>query len=94
MHLTSSSVLVSEYAAVWDTDSFAVKAHRVGLVKWRRLPETAVMNAITALIKGAREMRLSRYRTCRSCAEKNPPEWLFAEDLCVRCADQQSDTVH
>jgi len=46
-HLTASSVIVCEFAGVWEsTDTFVVRPRRVGLVKWRRLSETAVMNTI------------------------------------------------
>ena len=95
VHLTPSSVIVSEFGGAWESaDTFVVRPRRVGLVKWRRLSETAVMNAVSSLIKGAREMRVGRYRTCRSCGETYPPEWLFDDDRCQRCADQQRDVVH
>lgn len=94
-HLTASSVIVSEFAGVWESaDTFVVRPRRVGLVKWRRLSETAVMNTVATLIKGAREVRQARYRTCHSCGESHPPEWLFDDDLCQRCAEQQRDVVH
>jgi hypothetical protein len=95
VHLTSASIVVSEFAGAWESeDTFVVRPRRVGVVKWRRLSETSVMNAVATLIKGAREARLARYRTCRSCGESHPPEWLFDDDLCQRCADQQRDVVH
>jgi len=95
VHLTRTSVVVSEFAGMWDTaGSFVVRPRRVGLVKWRRLSETAVMNAVSTLIKGARETRLARYRTCRYCNEKRPPEWLFGDEVCLRCTEQQRDVVH
>jgi len=95
VHLTHTSVVVFEFAGVWDTaGTFMVRPRRVGLVKWRRLSETAVMNAVSSLIKGSREMRLARYRICRYCNESSPPEWLFGDDLCLRCAEQQRDVVH
>src|SRR5437867_10232429 len=57
--LTDTSVIVSEFAGVWETPfSFTAAPRRVGLVKWKRLPETPLMNALSALIKGAREARL------------------------------------
>ena len=92
--LTESSVVVSEYAGVWNSDGFVVKPRRVGVLKWRRLPETSLMNALADLIKGAREMRLARYRACSCCDEKNPPEWLLDDDVCHRCAERQRDVVH
>src|SRR5947208_858444 len=82
VHLDESIVVVSEYAGVWKSpERFMVKPRRIGLLKWRRLPETAMMNALAALIKGAREMRLTRYRPCSMCGEKSPPEALFAGDV-------------
>ena len=94
VHLTDASVRVSEFACAWESpESFVVKPRLVGVVKWRRLSETAVMNAVSTLIKGAREVRLARYRACRSCGEKNPPERLF-DGACERCAEQPRDVVH
>lgn len=95
VHLTATSVVVSEFAGFWESgDTFVIRPRRVGLVKWRRLSETAAMNATSTLMKGAREVRLGRYRICRSCGESHPPEWLFEDSLCQRCADQQQDIVH
>ena len=95
VHLGASSVVVSEYAGVWATpDRFVVKPRRVGLLKWRRLSETAVMHALTVLIKGAREIRRSRYRPCTVCGEQTPPESLFSDDQCVECATEPRDIVH
>lgn len=95
VHLTGASVVVSEFACVWETpDHVVVQPRRVGVIKWKRLPETAMMTVLSALIRGARESRLSRYGTCRCCGEKNPPEWLYEDDVCQRCAEQQRDVVH
>jgi hypothetical protein len=95
VRLDESNVVVSEYAGVWDSPSrFIVKPRRVGLVKWRRLPETAMMNALSSLIKGARDMRRGRYRSCTVCGEKTPPESLFADDVCEECGRQPGDVVH
>src|SRR5438067_3901259 len=64
--LTDRSVVVSEFAGVWETPfRFVVAPRRIGLVKWRRLPETPLLNALGALIKGAREARLSQFQTCQ-----------------------------
>ena len=94
-HLTASSVTVSEYAGVWESpDHFAVTPRRVGLLKWRRLPETAMMHALSALIKGAREMRLARYRPCTICSRLYPPEMLAADEVCPWCSGVQPSVVH
>ena len=87
VHLTASSVTVSEYAGVWESPAhFVVTPRRVGLLKWRRLPETATMHALSALIKGAREMRLARYRPCAICDKQYPPEALVADEVCPCCS--------
>src|SRR5207249_7043979 len=59
VQLDEASVVVSEYAvkrksSVGDTP----KPRRVGVLKWRRLSESPLMNALSALIKGARELRV------------------------------------
>ena len=47
--LTETSVVVSEFAGVWETpDVFVAAPRRIGLLKWRRLPETPLINALTA----------------------------------------------
>ena len=95
VHLTDSSVVVSEFFGVWESpDRFVVKPKRVGLVKWRRLAETPLMNALGALIKGARDARLARFRSCAVCDRVFPPEMLFAKDTCAECGSQPASTVH
>jgi hypothetical protein len=95
VHLDESSVVVSEYAEVRESiDRVTPKPRRVGLLRWRRLPETQLMNAVSALIKGAREMRVARYRHCTVCAQKNPPEALSKDDVCPGCADRPREVVH
>src|SRR5712664_892754 len=59
--LTDTSVIVAEFAGVWETPfTFAARPRRVGLLKWRRLPETSLFNALTALIRGARTSTAAR----------------------------------
>jgi hypothetical protein len=95
VHLTPSSVVVSEYAGTWDgRHSFTARPRRVGIVKWKRLPETPLFNVVTQLIKGAREMRLGRYRTCPYCETPTPPESLNADGLCLSCAERYRGVVH
>ena len=49
--MTETSVIVSEFAGVWETPfTFSAKPRRVGILKWRRLPETALFNALAVLI--------------------------------------------
>ncbi len=94
VHLTESSIIISEYSGVWvSLERFVVKPRRMGVLKWRRLPETPLMNAITALIKGAREARLALYRPCAVCGMIHPPEALFGDDVCPECGEQLL-TVH
>ena len=93
--LTHHSVVISEFAGVWETAfKFTARPRRVGIVKWRRLPENALLAAITALIKGAREARLASFQTCQYCERRTAPEWLHDEGVCQACADQHSGAVH
>jgi hypothetical protein len=93
--LTQSSVIIEEYAIRWETPvSQVVHPRRVGIVNWRRLPETAVMAVVGQLIKGAREIRLSRYRVCQFCGRTNPPEWQHADAVCAGCAANELGVVH
>lgn len=93
--LSDTTVVISEYAVEWETPShFAVAPRRIGVIKWRRLPETALMNALGQLIKGAREVRRGRFALCRHCERITPPEWMESGDVCVRCAGPQLGVVH
>jgi hypothetical protein len=93
--LTDSNVVVSQFSGVWESPfTFAAKPRRVGVVKWRRLPESALLSAIGALIKGAREARLASFETCQYCGQRTAPEWLHDEGVCQACADQHSGAIH
>jgi hypothetical protein len=93
--LTETNVIVSEFSGVWETAfKFSARPRRVGVLKWRRLPETALFNALGALIKGAREARHARFQTCQYCARNTPPEWMHDEQVCQACAEQHSGAVH
>jgi hypothetical protein len=93
--LTQTSVIVSEFAGVWETPfTFSAKPRRVGVIKWRRLAETALFNALQVLIKGAREARLSRFRACRHCGHSTAPEWMHDDLVCQACANQHSGAIH
>ena len=93
--LTDQSVVVSEFAGVWESPfTLAARPRRVGVLKWRRLPETPLFNALTALIKGARDARHSRFQTCRYCGHSTAPEWMHQDGICQSCADQHSGAIH
>src|SRR5262245_18117491 len=93
--LTETAVIVSEFAGVWETPfNFVRKQRRVGLLKWRHLPENALWDALTALITGAREARRSRFQVCQYCSENTPPEWLHDDHVCQSCADRHHGMIH
>jgi hypothetical protein len=93
--LTETSVVVAEFAGVWESPfTFAARPKRVGILKWRRLPETALFNALTQLIKGAREARQSRFQACRYCGAITAPEWMHDDGVCQSCSDQHSGAIH
>ena len=56
--------------------------------------EGVLMSVVGQLIKGARDMRLSRFRNCRFCGTSNPPEWQQHDDVCQACADTEQGAVH
>jgi hypothetical protein len=86
---------VSEFAGTWEpTFTFSAKPRRVGVLKWRRLPENSLLSALAALIKGAREARLSRFQTCIYCGRRTAPEWLHDAGVCQSCADEHSGAIH
>src|SRR6266513_3062523 len=94
VHLTLSSVVVSEFAGEWETPfKFTAKPRRVGVVKWRRIPENALWAAVSALVKGAREARLAAFQTCQYCGHRTAPEWLHDDGVCQSCADQHSGAI-
>jgi hypothetical protein len=93
--LTEHSVVVAEFAGVWESPfTFAARPRRLGILKWRRLPETALWHALTTLIKAARDVRQSRFQTCRYCGESTAPEWMHDDGVCQSCTDQHSGAIH
>src|SRR5215471_15700085 len=93
--LTQTSVSIFEFAGVWkSTFAFAVRPRRVGVVKWRRLPENALLAALSALIKGAREARQASFQICQYCGRRTPPEWLHDAGVCQSCSDRHSGLLH
>jgi hypothetical protein len=93
--VTGSSVVVAEFSGRWETPfKFVARPRKIGALKWRRLPETALWNALAALIKGARDTRLSRFQVCEYCGKNTAPEWLHDQGVCQSCADQYSGAIH
>ncbi len=64
------------------------------MVRWRRLPESPLMAVVDELIKGARDIRRSRYRACFFCGKTNPPEWMADDTTCRSCAEHERGVVH
>ncbi len=93
VQLTATKVIVSEFAGAWRDSGIEMRPRRVGTLLWHRLPETPLLNALTALIKGAREMRLSRYQACASCGNSYPPE-VVVDGVCAACAEPEPYRVH
>jgi hypothetical protein len=95
VQVTESTVLVAAFAGDGNEhDPLGVEARPVAELHWRLLPETAVMNALSALIKGAREARLSTYRVCIDCGTKKAPEQMQTDEVCLECAEGGPGTVH
>lgn len=95
VRLTESAVIVEEYAVRWETPFRPiVSPRRVGMVRWRRLPESRLMSVVGDLIRGAAEMRRSRFRRCDACGRTHAPEWMAEPHLCRACAERGRDAVH
>src|SRR4051812_19517454 len=93
--LTHTRVVVSGFAGGWGAPvTLAARPRRVGVLKWRRLRETPLFNALAALIKGARDARHARFKPCRYCGNSTAPEWMHQDGLCQSCADSHSGAVH
>jgi hypothetical protein len=93
--LTHTGITVSEFAGVWESPfAFRVKPRRVGVLKWRRLPENALLAALSALIKGARESRLLSFQDCQYCGQRTAPEFLHDTGVCTACTDRHSGAIH
>ena len=93
--LTNSNVIVFEYGAKWETPyTLTPRPRRLAILKWGRMPETALFDALGVLIRGAREARRARFRTCRSCGQNTAPEWLHSETVCQSCAEREFGAVH
>ena len=93
--LTGTSLIVSQFAGVWEsTFKFTAKPRRVGVLKWRRLPENALLAALSALIKGARDARLASFQECQYCGRRTAPEYLHDAGVCQSCTDRHSGAIH
>jgi hypothetical protein len=94
VELTESIVVVSEFAGEWEGEfRFVVKPRRVGVVHWEHLPETPLLDAVAALLKGARQARQDRFQTCQQCGTYSAPEWLHEDGVCHSCATR-SGSIH
>jgi hypothetical protein len=93
--LTHTSLTIAEFSGVWESPfKFTAKPRRVGLLKWRRLPESALLDALSALIKGAREARLASFQICQYCDRRTAPEWLHEDGVCQSCAELHNGAIH
>jgi hypothetical protein len=95
VRLTETAVIVEEYAVHVDRSGTGVlRPRRVAVVRWRRLPESELMTVVGRLIKGAREMRLSKYRSCQVCGRIKPPELMASAGQCRSCSEVRAVVVH
>jgi hypothetical protein len=52
------------------------------------------MSVVATLIDAARESRLGKFRVCRFCNGRTPPELLHEDDVCQACAQQHLGVVY
>ena len=89
VQLTPSVIRVAEFS-VRATDGLTISPHWLGRIYWRRMPSVLAIPIIERLIDAAREMRHARFATCQICEKRLPPEWMFDDTICQRCADSES----
>jgi hypothetical protein len=95
VRFTPGTVVVCEYSVTWQGPHTAVVVPiTIGSVIWTRLPEEGAMRAVKALITVARNVRLSKFRVCTICDQRNPPEWMHDDEVCQGCADAEFGVVH
>jgi hypothetical protein len=95
VRLTHTAVIVEEFAVRWEKPHGpTLRPRRVGIVRWRRVPESHLMTIVGELIKGARETRRARFRNCAQCGRSNPPERMADASMCRSCAGREVGTVH
>ena len=89
VQLTPSVIRVAEFS-VRVTDGLTISPRWLGRIYWRRMPSVLAIPIIERLIDAAREMRHSGFATCQICEKRLPPEWMFDDTICQRCADSES----
>lgn len=88
VRLRHSTVTVFEYAVESKGSAQIVRPRRIGGLRAAGVDDSRAMSIVEGLIAAARDRRLDRFRTCRVCDRRRPPEWMRDEGLCQSCADQ------
>jgi hypothetical protein len=93
VRLRPRSIAVYEYTVRAETGPPAVFPRLVGSLRPRGVDDSRAMSIVQSLIDAARERRAGRFRVCRVCGERRPPEWM-AQEVCEDCAEGRLDVVH
>jgi hypothetical protein len=94
VRLRHTTVTVFEYAVAWKGQSVVVRPRRVGSLRAAGVDDGRAMSVVQGLVAAAREARTRRFRSCRVCERRHPPESMHDDDLCHTCAEQSLDVVH
>ena len=95
VRLTIASLTVLEYAVEWQGPHDSVVAPvELGTLRWPELPGVQAMRAVDALVAAARDLRRSKYTTCRLCERPHPPEAMHDDEVCQRCAQAHLGVVY
>lgn len=95
VRLTKSTVTVAEYSVrSMGAQAPVVTPIIIGTLRWRRVSPESAMHTVKSLIAAARDSRLAKFRTCETCSERNPPEWMYDDELCQGCAESRFGVVH
>ncbi len=93
--VSKERVSVFEYAIGWQGPGTPVERHApLGDIRLAGLSGTDLKRLLSALVKVTRRRRRQRFRKCKLCNERNPPEWMHSRAICQGCASQKLGVVY
>lgn len=93
--VSKERVSVFEYAIEWQGPGTPVERHApLGDIRLAGLSGTDLKRLLSALVKVTRRRRRQRFRKCKLCNERNPPEWMHSRAICQGCASQKLGVVY
>ena len=93
--VSDERVSIFEYGIEWQGPHTPVERHTpLGDIRLDGISGKDLEQLVSEWITVTRRRRRRRFRTCKFCDEKNPPEWMHARDVCQGCAERVLGVVH